>query len=80
MPILKPDEIRRMSPEEREKKLRELRMELMRLRGAAHAAGGAIENPARIREIRKAIARILTIQREEELKKLREQERKKRRK
>lgn len=76
---LKPNEIRKMTPEEREKKLRDLRLELMRLRGMARAAGGAIENPARIRQIRKTIARILTIQREEELKKEREI-RKKRRK
>ena len=55
-----------MSPEERRKKLNELRAELMRLR-AMVKAGGAIENPARIRELRRAIARILTIQREEEL-------------
>ena len=65
MPILKPDEIRKMSPEEKEKRLKELRLELIRLRGMAHAAGGALENPARIREIKRAIARILTIQREE---------------
>jgi ribosomal protein L29 len=30
-------------------------------------AGGTIENPARIRELRKAIARVLTIEREQEL-------------
>lgn len=68
LPFLRPDEIRKMTPKERERRLRELRLELIRLRGMAHAAGGAVENPARIREIRKAIARILTIQREEELK------------
>jgi len=68
MPFLKPDEIRKMSPKEREKRLKELRLELLRLKGMAYAAGGAIENPARIRQIRKAIARILTIQREEMLK------------
>ncbi|HDI01772.1 MAG TPA: 50S ribosomal protein L29 [Candidatus Bathyarchaeota archaeon] len=60
------DEIRAMSKEERRKKLNELRAELMRLRTMVKA-GGAIENPARIRELRKAIARILTVEREEEL-------------
>ena len=65
MPILRPNEIRKMSPKEREKRLKELRLELIRLRGMAHAVGGALENPARIREIKRAIARILTIQREE---------------
>ncbi len=66
MPILRPEEIRAMSSEERRKKLNELRAELMRLM-AMVKAGGAVENPARIRELKKAIARILTIEREEEL-------------
>jgi ribosomal protein L29 len=30
-------------------------------------AGGAVENPARIKELRRTIARILTIEREEKL-------------
>jgi len=30
-------------------------------------AGGAVENPARIRELRKAIAKILTIENEDKL-------------
>ncbi|RLF06432.1 MAG: 50S ribosomal protein L29 [Thermoprotei archaeon] len=66
MAILRPNEIRKMSREERRRRLEELRAELMRLR--AQAARGTLENPARIREIRRAIARILTIEREEELK------------
>ncbi|RLE96919.1 MAG: 50S ribosomal protein L29 [Thermoprotei archaeon] len=65
MAILRPNEIRKMSREERRRRLEELRAELMRLR--AQAARGTLENPARIREIRRAIARILTIEREEEL-------------
>ncbi len=63
---LKPREIRAMSPEERLKKLEELRLELMKLR--LQAAMGTIDNPGKIRAIRKTIARILTIMREEELK------------
>lgn len=51
-----------MNGEERKRRLEELRAELMRLR--AQAARGTLENPARIKEIRKAIARILTIERE----------------
>ncbi len=66
MPIPRPEEIRAMSKEERRRKLNELRAELMRLRTMVRA-GGAIENPARIRELKRAIARILTIEREEEL-------------
>ncbi|MEM4699793.1 MAG: 50S ribosomal protein L29 [Candidatus Nezhaarchaeales archaeon] len=67
MAILRVKELRKMSPEERARKLDELYAELRRLR-AKSAAGGALENPGRLREIRKTIARILTIQREEELK------------
>lgn len=64
---LKPDDIRKMSPEERKEKLEELRMELVKLR--LQAEMGTLDNPGRIRAIRKTIARILTIMREEELKK-----------
>lgn len=67
MPILRADEIRRMSREERSRRLEELRAELARLR--AQAARGTLENPARIRELRRTIARILTIEREEKLSK-----------
>jgi large subunit ribosomal protein L29 len=61
MPILRVKEIRGMSPEDRRKRLRELQTELVRLRTMIKA-GGAIENPARVSELRKTIARILTIE------------------
>ena len=61
--ILRPDEIREMSIEEMRAKLREFRAELARERSVA-SAGGSLENPARIRELRRTIARILTIMRE----------------
>ena len=64
MPILRVREIREMNSEERRKKLNELRAELMRIRTMIKA-GGSIENTSRIRELRKAIARILTIENEE---------------
>lgn len=67
MAILKPDEIRKMSNEERLAKLRELKAELMRLR-AQQASGAPLDNPGRIRAIRKTIARILTIINEEKRK------------
>jgi len=67
---LKPDDIRKMSREERLEKLRELRQELMKLRMKAQL--GTLENPGKIRAMRKTIARILTIEREEELAKARE--------
>ncbi len=63
--MIKTDDIRKMSPEERLKKLRELQEELVRLR--LKAAMGTLDNPGAIRAIRKTIARILTVMREEEL-------------
>lgn len=66
MPILRIKEINAMTVEDRTKKLGELRAELSRLRTMIHA-GGAIENPTRVREIRKAIAQVLTIENEKKL-------------
>ncbi len=63
--LLRTKDIRSMSPEERLKKLEELREELVKLR--LKAAVGTLENPGAIRAIRKSIARILTVMREEEL-------------
>jgi large subunit ribosomal protein L29 len=62
---VKPDEIRRMSREERIRRLNELRLELLKLRMQAKI--GTLTDTARIRNIRRDIARILTIMREEEL-------------
>jgi len=64
MPILRTKDIRAMSSEDRGKKLTELRTELLRLKTMIKA-GGAIENPGRVKELRKTIARILTIENEE---------------
>ncbi|NIW11873.1 MAG: 50S ribosomal protein L29, partial [Gammaproteobacteria bacterium] len=64
MPILRLKDIRAMSSEDRRKRLTELRTELMRLKTMIKA-GGAVENPGRIRELRKTIARILTIENEQ---------------
>jgi len=44
--------------------LTELRAELVRTRTMVEA-GGALDNPSRIRELKKAIARILTVMNEE---------------
>lgn len=66
MPILRVKEIRDMPSEERTKKLGELRTELLRLRTMVRA-GGTVENPARIKNLRKAIARVLTIEKEQGL-------------
>ncbi len=64
MPTLKSSEIREMSVENRKKKLHELRDELMHERGVS-AMGGAPTNPGRTKVLRKSIAKILTIQKEE---------------
>jgi len=64
MPIVRLKDVRAMPPEDRRKRLTELRTELMRLKTMIKA-GGAVENPGRIRELRKAVARILTIESEQ---------------
>ena len=58
MATLKPRDLRRMSKVEREKKLEELKMELIKSEANASKAGGA-----KIKEIKKLIARILTLNR-----------------
>lgn len=63
MPFLRLKEMREMTPGKRLEKLEELRTELSKLR-AMNNAGGAIENPSRIKEVRKAIARMMTLQNE----------------
>lgn len=63
MAIIRLSDLRKMKPEDQEGKLIELRMELARLR-ATQAMGGTPENPARIRLLRKTIARLITVQHE----------------
>ena len=64
MAILYPEEIRDMTAAEREAELYELETELLNAR-AVQAAGGAPENPGRVGELKRTIARIKTIQQEE---------------
>jgi len=66
VPFIRVKEIRKMSVEDRSKKLEELKTELSKLH-SLNKAGGAVDNPSRIREIRRAIARIMTIQNENEI-------------
>jgi large subunit ribosomal protein L29 len=66
VPILRLKDIKGMSSEERATKLSDLRAELARLKTMVRA-GGAVENPARIRELRKTIAQLLTIEHEDKL-------------
>ncbi|HDN68095.1 50S ribosomal protein L29 [ANME-1 cluster archaeon ex4572_4] len=64
MSIFRIDEIRKMSGKERREELESLETDLMRERGVI-ATGGAPDNPGRIREVKRAIARIKTVEREE---------------
>jgi large subunit ribosomal protein L29 len=50
-----------MLPEERTKKISELRAELTTIRTQVRS-GGTVENPSRVRELRRTVARLLTIQ------------------
>ena len=63
---MKVKDIRDMSVGELDQKVASLKEELFNLR-FQHATG-QLENPMRIREVKKSIARIKTIQREQELK------------
>jgi len=62
--ILHADEVRDMTPAEREAELEDLETELLNEQ-AVKAAGGMPESPGRIKELRRTIARIKTIRREE---------------
>jgi len=64
MAILRLKDIRDLSSEKRIEKVTEFRTELARLKTMVEA-GGSIDNPTRIHELRKTIARILTIEAEE---------------
>ena len=64
MPIIRMKDIRTMSSEDRKKKIVELRTELVRLKTMVKA-GGSLDNPSRMRELRKTIARVLTVENEE---------------
>ena len=59
-------ELRTSNPQDLIKKLVDLKAELFNLR--FQLATGQLENPMRIREVKKSIAQIKTIIREEELK------------
>lgn len=62
---MKVNEIRDLEPAEQTEKLNALKEELFNLR-FQHATG-QLENPMRIRQVKRSIAQIKTIQREREL-------------
>ncbi len=63
MAIFKIEELRNMSSDEIAEELKKLQSEIIRERGLV-SAGGAPEKPGRIKDIRRTIARIKTVQRE----------------
>ncbi|MBQ3451096.1 MAG: 50S ribosomal protein L29 [Selenomonadaceae bacterium] len=62
---MKVNEIRDMSPEEQVEKIKSLKEELFNLR--FQLATGQLENRMRIREVKRSIAQVKTIQSEREL-------------
>ncbi len=66
MPIMRLKEMRDLPQQDRDKKLGELRTEFLRLQTMIRA-GGTVENPARVKQLRKTIARLLTVENEERL-------------
>jgi len=66
MKIITAEQVRHMDDRERERKLVDLREELMILY-STQTGGGVSDNPAKAKMLRKQIARILTIIKEEEL-------------
>ena len=62
---MKVNEIRDMNPDEQAEKIKSLKEELFNLR-FQHATG-QLENPMRIREVKRSIAQIKTIQHEVKL-------------
>ena len=63
MAILKTKDIRKLNEKELDKKLDELKLELVKER-ANISIGATVTSPGRINEIRKTIARIRTIRNE----------------
>lgn len=63
MAILRSKDIRKLSKKELEKKMDELRLELAKEK-ANISIGASVTSPGRIKEIRKTIARILSVKKE----------------
>jgi large subunit ribosomal protein L29 len=63
--IARAKDLRKMSPGDVQKKLDEVQAELIRQMGKK-TSGGAPENPGRMKELRRTVARIITIQKEAE--------------
>jgi len=66
MPALKAKQIREMKLEDLEKKLSELKLELVKELGNVKM-GRPVKNPGKIKELRRAIARLLTVKQEKKI-------------
>ncbi len=62
---MKIKELRKLTHEDQEKRLKELKLELLKERGNIEM-GGNVKNPGRIKTIRRNIARLLTFKHERE--------------
>jgi len=59
MAIIRSNEIRQLSDVELQEQMEKLRIELIQHYGKV-SAGGSTENPGRIRELRRTVARLMT--------------------
>jgi large subunit ribosomal protein L29 len=64
LPIIRLEEIREMTPEQKKVKLGEIKTELSKMRTLIKA-GGSVENPGRVKALKKVVARIETVLNEE---------------
>ncbi|MBD3155056.1 MAG: 50S ribosomal protein L29 [Candidatus Aenigmarchaeota archaeon] len=65
MILMRIKELRELKPDDQEKRLKELKLELLKERGNIEM-GGNVKNPGRIKTIRRDIARLLTLKKERE--------------
>jgi len=59
-------ELRRLDPSQLDNELQKHRKDLMDMKSML-SSGGSIDDPGKVKEIKRTIARIMTMQREEEL-------------
>lgn len=62
---MKIKDVRRLNPKQREARLVQARKDLMDSKSQL-SAGGSIDNPGKIKYLRRSIARLLTVKAEEE--------------
>ncbi len=67
MAILRAEEIRKLGEKELDEKILELNKELMKVKSQI-ATGAPPENPGRVKEIRRTLARIKTLTKKREVK------------